>query len=113
VEGFGEFVVMAQPEAVAADVDDVAVMEEAVGKDRRHDFITEDLPPLLEALVGGQYGRGALVTAVDELEEEHRAGLGNGQIADFVNDEECGVSQRLNAMRELASSLRDCDIITD
>jgi hypothetical protein len=36
------------PIAVASDVDEVAVMEDAVDECRGHDFITEYLTPLLE-----------------------------------------------------------------
>jgi hypothetical protein len=44
------------PVAVAADVDDVAVVEKAVDQRRRHDLVTKDLTPLLKALVAGEHG---------------------------------------------------------
>ena len=52
VEDGVELGVLAHPIAVAADVDDVAVVKEAVDEGGGHDVITEDLAPLLEALVG-------------------------------------------------------------
>ena len=61
------------PVAVAPDVDDVAAVEEPVQQRGGHDLVVEDLPPLLEALVRGEYGRSMLVAAVDELEEEDGA----------------------------------------
>jgi hypothetical protein len=42
---------MPHPVAVAADVDDVTVMDEPVDQGAGHDLVAEDLAPLLEALV--------------------------------------------------------------
>ncbi len=47
----GESGVLPQPEAAAADVDDVAVMQEAVYACGGHDIVAQDLAPVLEALV--------------------------------------------------------------
>src|SRR5690606_40246716 len=74
-------------EAVAADVDDVAVMEEPVDQRRGHDFIAEDFAPLLEALVAGMHGGSMLVPASHELEEVHGAGPRDRQIADLIDDQ--------------------------
>ena len=74
MEGFTEFGVVTHPVAVAADVDDVAVMDEAVDECSGHDFVAQDFAPLLEAVVGREDRGGELVAAVDELEEEHGAG---------------------------------------
>ena len=96
---------MTHPVTVAADVDDVAVMKEPVDERGGHDFVAEDVAPLLEALVRRQYGRDAFVAPVDELEEEHGAGLSDGQIADLVDNEERGIGQRLETVHELARGL--------
>ena len=50
-----------------------------------HDLVVQDLAPLLEALVRGDHGRGVLVAAVDELEEEDGAAAGDREVADFVH----------------------------
>jgi hypothetical protein len=50
VERLPEVGVLSHPEAVAADVDDVKVVEEAVDQGGGHDVIAEDLAPLLEVL---------------------------------------------------------------
>ena len=71
--------------AVAADVDDVAVMQQAVDQRRGHDLVAEHAAPLLEALVRRQHRRGALMAGVDELEEQDRAVLGDRQLADLVH----------------------------
>ncbi len=69
--------------AVPADVDDVAVVDQPVDQSCRHHLVAEHGAPLLEALVGGEHGRGSLVTGVDELEEEHGAVLVDGQVVAF------------------------------
>ena len=67
-----EIGMLAHAVAVASDVDDVAVVDQPVDQRAGHDVIAEDLTPLVEALVAGEDGRGALVAAAHELEEEHR-----------------------------------------
>jgi len=48
VELLPEIGVLTHPEAVAPDVDDVAVVQEAIDKSGGHDFVAEDLAPPLE-----------------------------------------------------------------
>src|SRR5512134_1017975 len=48
-------VVSPHPIAVAADVDQGAMMQDAVDERRRHHVIAEHLAPFLEALVRGQH----------------------------------------------------------
>ncbi len=79
---------MPHPVAVPADVDDVAVMDEPVDEGCGHDFIAEDVAPFRKTLVGGEHGTCPLIPLGHELEEEHRAGAADGQIADLVDDEE-------------------------
>ena len=45
------------PVAVAANVDDMTVVQQTVDQGRRHDLVAEHDSPFLEALVGGQHGR--------------------------------------------------------
>ena len=45
MEGFGEFGVMTHPVAVAADVDDVAVMDEAIDECSGHDLSSPRISP--------------------------------------------------------------------
>ena len=100
-----ELGVAAHPVAVAPDVDDVAAVQHPVQQRGGHDLVAEDAAPLLEALVRGQHRRGPSVAAVDELEEEDRAALGHGQVADLVNDQECRVGESLEAAVEPAGGL--------
>ena len=88
--------------AVAADVDDVAVMDEPVDERGGHDLVAEDLAPLLEALVAGEHGRRVFVAATHQLKEELRAGARDRQIADLVDDHEARRDERAEAPREVA-----------
>ena len=71
--GAPELLVLAHSVAVAADVDDVAVVQQPVDERGGHDFVAEHGARLLEALVRGEHGGGLLVAGVDELDEQHRA----------------------------------------
>ena len=85
MEDLGEVGVLAHPVAAAADVDDMAVMQQAIDERSGHDLVAQDLAPLLEAFIGGQHSGCALIAPVDELEEEHGAGLADRQSTDGVN----------------------------
>ena len=73
--------------AVAADVHDVAVVDEAVDERTGHHLVTEDLPPLLEALVRREHRARPFVAPAHQLKEEHRAGAADREIADLIDDE--------------------------
>jgi len=92
--------------AVAPDVDDVAVVEETVDERAGHEVVAEDLAPLVERLVRSENGRGGLVAAGHELEEEHGAVATDGQVADLVDDEERGMGECLEPVTEPAPRLR-------
>src|SRR5215207_7256366 len=81
-------------------------MDEPVDQGARHDLVAEDLAPLVEALVRGQHGGRAFVAATHELEEEHRAGPTDREIADLVDDQETGEDERLQAVTEATRLLR-------
>ena len=51
MEGLPELGVLAHAIAVAADGDEVAVVDEAIDQRRRDHVIAEDVAPLLEALI--------------------------------------------------------------
>jgi hypothetical protein len=53
LSGAREAGVVAQAVAFITDVDDVAVVQEAIDENRHHHLVTEDLAPLFEALVAG------------------------------------------------------------
>ena len=105
MEDLGEVGVLAHPVAAAADVDDMAVMQQAIDERSGHDLVAQDLAPLLEAFIGGQHSGCALIAPVDELEEEHGAGLADRQVADLVDDQERRTGEDLEAASQLAGGL--------
>lgn len=105
VKRLPELGVSAHAIAVAAYVDDVAVMQEPLDEDRRHDLVPQDLSPLLEALAGCQHGGVDLVAPVHELEDERGPGAVDGQIPSLVHDQQRRESQDLEPMRESAGGV--------
>ncbi|OQC04779.1 MAG: hypothetical protein BWX79_02426 [Alphaproteobacteria bacterium ADurb.Bin100] len=63
-------------------------MREPVQQGAGQPFTAHDLGPLLEGQVGGHDQAGALVGPADHVEEQLRAGLGEGHIAQFVQHEQ-------------------------
>ena len=71
---------LAHAVAAAADVDDMAVVQQAIDERSGHNLVAQDLAPLLEAFVGREHSGCALIAPVDELEEEHRASLADAGV---------------------------------
>ena len=78
-------------------------MQQAIDECSGHDLVAQDL--IFEAFIGGEHSGCALVAPVDELEEEHGAGLADRQVADLVDDQERGIGEDLEAASELAGGL--------
>ena len=68
-------------------LDDAAVVGQALEQRGGHLGIAEDGGPFAERQVGGDDDRGALVEPADQVEEELTGGLGERQIAEFVEDQ--------------------------
>ena len=64
------------------------MMGKAIEQRRGHLGVAEDGWPFAEGEVGGDDDRGALVEPAHEVEQELAAGLSEGQIAKFVEDDE-------------------------
>ena len=79
--------------AVVAGLDDIAVVGQAIEQRGRHLGVAEHARPFTEGEVGGDDDRGALVEPADEVEQELAAGLSEGQIAEFVEDDEVHAGQ--------------------
>ena len=63
-------------------------MGETIEERGRHLRITEDARPFAEGEVGGDDDRGAFVEPADQMKEQVSAGLGEGQITQFVEHDE-------------------------
>src|SRR5262249_9644934 len=97
---------LAQPVAVAADRDDVAVMEEAVEDSGRHHGIAEHGSPLADRAIAGDQHAAALVAPRDQLKEEmRRIGL-ERQIAELVDDQQFWFPEVREALLEPPLAMR-------
>jgi len=81
--------------AVVAGLDDVTVMGQPVEQRGRHFGIAEHARPFAEGEIGGDDDGGALVEPADEVEQELAAGLCEGKIAEFVENDEVHAGQML------------------
>ena len=93
---FHEFFPFLQAVALALDVNDSAVVENAVEDRGGNGDVGEDLVPLREGLVGGKDGGGLLVPLGDQLKEQVRALDVHGQVANLVNDEQLVAGELLH-----------------
>jgi len=64
------------------------MVREPIERRRGHLGVPEDARPFTESEIGGDDDRGSFVEPADEMEEELAAGLGEGQIAEFIEDDE-------------------------
>ena len=95
---------LAEPVAVALDVNGDGVVEQAIEDRGRDHGIAEHLAPGPEALVAGEDDGAALVAARDELEEEVGALAVDRDVADLVDDEQLRLPQELEALVEAVVS---------
>ena len=82
------FITAFEAPTVVAGFDDLAVVGQPIEERGRHLGVAEDGRPFPEVEVGGDDDRGALVEPTDQVEQELAAGLGEGQIAEFVENDE-------------------------
>ena len=84
----GALPAVADAVAVAVHLQDMDVVGEPVQQRAGEAFRTEDLGPLIERQVGGDQDGAPLVALAEDLEEEFRAGGGQGDEAQFVDDQQ-------------------------
>ena len=73
---------------VVSGLDDLAVVRQTIEERGGHLGVAEDGRPFAEGQVGGDDDRGALVEPADEVEQQLASGLGEGQVAELVEDDE-------------------------
>lgn len=88
--------------AVVAGLDDVAVMGEPVEERGGHLGVAEDGGPFAEGEIGGDDDGALLVEPADQVEEQLAAGLGEGQMAEFVEDYEVEARELLGELADPA-----------
>ena len=79
--------------AVAVHLQDVDVVGEPVQQRAGEALRTEDLGPLIEGQVGGDQDGAPLVALAEDLEEQFRHGGGQGDEAQFVDDQQSEAGQ--------------------
>ena len=79
---------LTQAIARAFDLDDDGVVKEPVQEGRGDDGIIKNFAPFGKAAIGGEDHGALFVAGVDELEEQIAAAGNDGQVADFVDDEQ-------------------------
>ena len=80
---------------VVATLDDVAVVGETVEQRGGHLGVAEHAGPFTEGEIGSDDDRRSLVEPADEVKQELPAGLREGQIAEFVEDDEVHARQMI------------------
>lgn len=81
--------------AVIAGLDDVTVMGQPIEQRGGHFGVAEHARPFAEGEIGGHDDGGALIEPADEVEEKLATGLGEGQIAEFIQHNEVHPGQML------------------
>jgi hypothetical protein len=79
---------VAESVAAAFEGEDVGVVDDAVDHGCGDTLVSEDVSPAGEGQVAGQDQAGVFVAGADELEEQVRGVLFEGDVADFVDDDE-------------------------
>ena len=74
--------------ALAVHLDDVDVVGEPVQQRAGEPFGSKHVGPLVEGQIGGDEDGAAFVALAEDLEEEFRAGGGQGDEAQLVDDEQ-------------------------
>ena len=96
--------VLSESVACAFDSDDGGVVEQPVEEGRRDDGVAEDVAPFGEASVRSEDHRAFFVSGICDLEEQACAALRDGQISDFIDDEEGGPREEADFFGELPLS---------
>ena len=78
----------------------MAVVKQSVDQGTGHEVVAEDLAPFVKEFVRDQNGRGSLIAASYELEEEHGAVASDRQVADLVDHEERRMREGLKPLSE-------------
>ena len=79
--------------ALAVHLQDVDVVGEPVQQRAGEALRAEDLGPFVEGQIGGHHDGAPLVALAEDLEEEFRAGGGQGDEAQFVDDQQVELGQ--------------------
>ena len=88
-------------------------MGQAVEQRGRHFWIAEHARPFAEGKIGGDNDRGSFVEPADEMEQQLPAGLSEGQIAEFVEDDEVEAREVIGEPTLAASARLSLELIDE
>jgi hypothetical protein len=91
--------------------EDFRVVDEPVGDGGRHGRRIEDFAPVRKGYVGGNHGRFEVMPSTDDLEEQVRALLAQGHVAEFVAHQELGGLRILEFFEQRAVSFRGNEMV--
>ena len=95
-----KFLAFFQTVRLALDVDNGAVMQDAVQDGGGDGDIGKDLVPLREGFVGGKDGRRFFIPSGNKLEEQVCALDVHGEVADLVDDKHPVLGENLELVRQ-------------
>jgi hypothetical protein len=101
----GQVIPKIRGSAFIAGFEDVAVVSKAIEQGSRHLGIAEDAGPFAEAQVGGDHDAGALVELAEQMEQQGPAGWAEGEIAQFIQDDEVELEQAFGQLPSLVGRL--------
>ena len=102
-----------EAEAVIAGLDDVAAVREPIEERRSHLRIPEHAAPLPEREVRGHDERDALIELADQVEEQRPAILGEGEIAELIEDDEVLVEEPAGEAAGFALTLFGIELVDE
>ena len=91
---------LAEAVALALQQQDRAAVHEPVEERGRHPLMPEDLRPAREVQVRGDADARPLVAVGEELEDQLGGVLGEGQVADLIDEDQVEASQLRQQFRE-------------
>ena len=98
----------AEPVAGAFEGENVGVVNDAVDHGGGDGLVAEDAAPAGKRQVAGEDQRGVLVSAGDELEEQVGGVLLEGQVADFVDDDQAVAAECTSLADSVTGAVRSC-----
>jgi hypothetical protein len=94
--------VLAEAITCALDLNDHGMVKQPVQQGRGDNGIAKHLAPFAKAAVGGQDHRALLVAGIDQLEEQIAVAGGDRQVADLIDDQQRGATEKPNAFAQIA-----------
>ena len=83
-------------------LDNDGMVKEPIEQRRGHHRVAKDVTPFGKAAIRGEDHGAALIASVDELEEQIATARDDGQVSDFIDDQQRGPAQEANPLAQLS-----------